>query len=70
MFKLYSEAKMYAQSKADELGFDHGVEQNKLFKSWTVFMLPAKRFRCGHELRCEVVSAMNIERQRPGHGSR
>ena len=62
----YDQAKGEAQRKADTLGFDHGVEA--CYGGYSVFMLPAKRYRMGHELRCEVVSATDLRTCRNGHG--
>lgn len=62
----YEEAKKYAQERADQTGYDYGVEKSGgAFRS---FMLPQKRNRQGHELRCEVVSPMRLEKCQPGHG--
>lgn len=57
-----------AQRKANATGFDHGVEANDLFKSFHTFMLPRKENRCGHELRCEVVSCEDLSKCQQGHG--
>jgi len=70
MFKDYHEARAEAQKQANALGFDYGLELNKLFRTYTVFMLPRREHRCGHELRCEVISAEDIKVQKPGHGLR
>lgn len=51
----YRTARAEAQRKANELGFDHGLEANDLFRTWHVFLLPEPKNRCGYELRCEVV---------------
>lgn len=51
----YLAARAEAQGKADTLKMDVGIERNDLFKSFHVFLLPAVRYRSGHELRCEVV---------------
>lgn len=51
----YLAARAEAQAKANETGYDYGLEANDLFKQWRVFMLPRKENRAGHELRCEVV---------------
>lgn len=64
----YAAARAYTQKLANELGFDHGLEFNKLFKEYNVFMLPSKQNRYGHELRCEVVSCENKHTVKPGHG--
>ena len=60
--------KLLAQRAADADGYNRGIEANDLMKEWHVFMLPQKKNRCGHELRCEVVSAMDVTKQKPGHG--
>ena len=62
----YLVARDEAQAKANELGFDYGIEANDIFKSFHVFMLPSAQHRCGHELRCEVVHPMTTVRA--GHG--
>jgi len=66
--KDYKQARASAQAKANETGYDHGLELNTVFKTWNVFMLPCKRNRYGHELRCEVVSCEHLNRCKPGHG--
>ncbi len=62
----YDAAKAAAQKSANESGFDYGVE--KLGTEFRSFMLPQKRNRCGHELRCEVVSSTDLAKCQPGHG--
>jgi hypothetical protein len=62
----YLAARDEAQRKANEFGYDYGLEANDLFKSFHVFMLPSAQHRAGHELRCEVVHPMTMTR--PGHG--
>lgn len=64
----YQTARAEAQAKANATGFDHGLERNDLFKSFRVFMLPRRENRCGHELRCEVVSPERLDACQPGHG--
>ncbi len=64
----YIAARRDAQRKANETGFDYGLEFNPLFKTWRSFMLPQARNRCGHELRCEVVSCENLSKCQAGHG--
>jgi hypothetical protein len=64
----YIAARKEAQQRANELGFDHGLEANDVFKSWHVFMLPSRANRCGFELRCEVVMCENLDKCQPGHG--
>ena len=64
----YVTARADAQRRANELGFDHGIEANELFKHWHVFMLPMRGNRHGHELMCEVVSPENLDCCKPGHG--
>ena len=51
----YLVARAEAQTRANATGRDIGLEANDLFKTWSSFMLPAEKFRTGHELRCEVV---------------
>ena len=64
----YKAARAEAQRKADEFGYDQGLEANDLFQSFHVFMLPSAKHRCGHELRCEVVHPTNLDKCKPGHG--
>lgn len=64
----YRAARSDAQKRANETGFDHGVERNDVFKTFRVFMLPQKQNRCGHELLCEVVSCEDLKRCQKGHG--
>jgi hypothetical protein len=78
----YAAARAEAQTKANVMSIDVGIERNDLFKSFHVFLLPAVKYRSGHEIRCEVVSPVNApapvygsdERCRhcgnplPGHG--
>lgn len=45
-----------AQEAANRLGRDVGLERAHYPEGWRWFLLPAPRFRQGHELRCEVVS--------------
>jgi hypothetical protein len=64
----YLAARDEAQRKANEFGYDYGLEANDLFKSFHVFMLPSAANRAGHELRCEVVHPMTLAGAKPGHG--
>jgi len=64
----YRTARAEAQRLADADGYDRGIEANDLMKEWRVFMLPQKRNRYGHELRCEVVSCTDLSKCKPGHG--
>jgi hypothetical protein len=64
----YLAARDEAQKKANEFGYDYGLEANDLFKSFHVFMLPSAQHRAGHELRCEVVHPMSLSGAKPGHG--
>lgn len=66
----YVAARAQAQAAANADGFDRGIEANDLFRSWHVFMLPQRKNRCGHEIRCEVVSCESLDRCQPGHGPR
>lgn len=70
MVKDYKEARSQAQVRANELGFDHGLEYNKIFKTYRFFMLPMKANRSGHELTCEVVMCENLATCQIGHGPR
>lgn len=65
---LYRSVRAEAQELANRDGYDRGVEWNDLFRTCRHFMLPQKRNRTGHELRCEVVSADDVKRSKPGHG--
>ena len=62
----YIAARDEAQRKANEFGYDYGLEANDLFKSFHVFMLPSAANRAVHELRCEVVHPMTATKS--GHG--
>ena len=64
----YLEIRKVAQDKANATGCDHGIEQNKLFRTYREFLLPMAKFRTGHELRCEVVHPELLASTRPGHG--
>lgn len=64
----YEEAKEKAQSLANELGFDYGVEASDPMFGWRCFMLPRRENRYGFETRCEVVSCSDLSRCQPGHG--
>lgn len=64
----YRAARERAQALANELGFDHGIEANDVFRDWRVFMLPRRENRYGFELRCEVVHPENLAKCQPGHG--
>lgn len=66
----YRRARASAQAKANETGYDHGLERNDLFKTFSVFMLPKRENRTGHELRAEVVSCEHLDHCKPGHGPR
>jgi hypothetical protein len=63
----YRAARDEAQRKANEFGYDYGLEANDLFKSFHVFMLPSAANRFGHELLCEVVHPMTSTKQGHGH---
>ncbi len=67
-FSTYEEARAEAQRRANETGFDIGVELNDVFKNFSVFMLPRRENRCGHELKCEVVMAEDLTKCQDGHG--
>jgi hypothetical protein len=62
----YREVRAEAQRLSNETGRDYGVE--KLGGRYRHFMLPEKRFRAGHELRCEVVMCDSDTRMLKGHG--
>ncbi len=54
-FKTWREARTYAEEQANRLGVSFGIEKPTRFAGWTVKMLPQAKYRCGWELRCEVV---------------
>jgi len=66
----YQEARTAAQAKANELGYDFGIEKNRYYQGGfsPPFMLPRRENRTGHELRCEVVSCEIDARMQVGHG--
>jgi hypothetical protein len=64
----YRAAKTEAQKRANENGFDYGLEACDLFKEFRIFMLPQKKNRSGHELQCEVVLCENLDTCQKGHG--
>ena len=64
----YQAAREEAQKKANDAGADFGLEANHYWKEFVSFRLPARQYRAGHELRCEVVSPENLEKTLPGHG--
>ena len=66
--KDYRDARARAQALANRLGADVGLEYNSLFREYSIFGLPRKANRCGHELRCEVVYPENLDNCQPGHG--
>ena len=66
----YRAAREQAQAEANADGMDRGIERNDLFREFRVFMLPRRENRCGHEMRCEVVSAERMSAQQVGHGGR
>jgi hypothetical protein len=69
-YAAYKKVRDEAQRLANETGFDYGVEKlgNPPLGGWRYFMLPEKRNRTGHELRCEVVMCESDARMRKGHG--
>jgi hypothetical protein len=65
----YKQVKAAQQAEADRDGFDRGIEVFEGPMAYVhTFMLPAKQFRAGFELRCEVVMCSSTERTQPGHG--
>lgn len=64
----YKAVRAEAQRKANETGYDYGIEANDLMKEWRTFMLPQRQNRSGHELRCEIVSCEHPDRRKLGHG--
>jgi len=52
----YASTRGAAQALADELHADVGLERvGGLGQTFRLFLLPRREYRCGHELRCEVV---------------
>ena len=66
----YATARATVQQKANETGFDFGMEWNEIFCQWHSWMLPRRESRFGHEARCEVVSCEILAKCQPGHGPR
>ena len=66
--KAYETARAEAQRKANETGFDFGLEANELFKEYRSFMLPQRENRYGFETRCEVVMCEILDKCQKGHG--
>jgi hypothetical protein len=66
--RKYQSTREQAQNKANETGMDQGIEANDFWKEFISFSLPAKQYRSGHELRCEVVSCEDVARIMKGHG--
>lgn len=66
--RTYEDARAEAQRKANESGHDYGVEDLGGYAGFTAFLLPQRKNRYGHELRCEVVSCEDHSRCKPGHG--
>lgn len=64
----YIATRRAAQAAANADGFDRGVEANDVFHTYCFSLLPSKQHRFGHELRCEVVMCMYLDRVQPGHG--
>lgn len=64
----YQTALAEAQRRANELGMDHTLEPNDLFKTWSVRLLPAKQYRFGADHTCAVIHPINLGRTQPGHG--
>lgn len=66
--EAYLAARSEAQKRANEIGADHGLYWNSLFQEFSIRMLPARAYRSGSELTCEVVMPERIEACLPGHG--
>lgn len=64
----YNAARAVAQARADETGYDYGIEPNDVFKEYSVRVLPARGWRSGYELRCEIVMCSYMSKCKPGHG--
>ena len=62
----YDTVRRTAQSIANELGMDVGVERDEF--GFRHFLLPRRENRYGHETRCEVVVSERIEGVQLGHG--
>jgi hypothetical protein len=62
----YRQVRAEAQKKANEFGYDYGIEPDAI--GFHSFMLPRRENRHGYELRCEVVMCENLEKRQPGHG--
>jgi hypothetical protein len=62
----YRLARDAAQALANASGYDYGLERNAF--GWSAFMLPMRKNRYGHELRCEVVHPERLDACKPGHG--
>jgi hypothetical protein len=62
----YEAVRAEAQSACDADGFDRGMTR-ETYGHW--FMrLPAKQFRGGGELLCELVMCSDLAKCQPGHG--
>ena len=66
----YIVARNEAQKRANDTGFDYGLEPSDMFQEYRIFMLPMKGNRSGHELRCEVVMCEDLNKCQKGHGPR
>jgi hypothetical protein len=66
--RKYLDARRDAQQRANETGFDYGLEPFEDLQSFHVFMLPRRENRYGHETRCEVVMCERLSKCQPGHG--
>lgn len=64
----YTERRAEAQKRANDFGFDHGLEANHIFRDFTIMMLPRRENRYGFELRVEVVHPEDLSKTQPGHG--
>ena len=58
-FTDYKEARNFAQSNANDLNLDHGIEKTSEFgkKGYNVKLLPTKENCHGHELFMERINA-------------
>jgi hypothetical protein len=63
----YESVRKDAQARCNADGFDRGIERDH-FGAYHHFMLPQRKNRYGHELRCEVVMCEKLDHCRPGHG--
>jgi hypothetical protein len=61
----YAAARADAQARADDTGYDHGLEW---LGYWSIFMLPRRESRFGRDMNCEAVMCSDLARCQHGHG--